>query len=125
MELKIQSKGRGELASKNPKEGWKDSNLEEVFLHANIARDVIRNTRDTDHPIEMFEEEAIKEQLKEGKIIYMPLIMFRAVVGDKTCPLCGATFEGLGALSRKDNATEICSDCGTNEAMEDMFAEKK
>jgi hypothetical protein len=26
-----------------------------------------------------------------------------------------------GALSRADNATEICSDCGTHEALQDFF----
>jgi ribosomal protein S27AE len=43
-----------------------------------------------------------------------------------TCPRCG---EGIpnnldrgrypGALSRTDNKTEICSECGTQEALED------
>jgi hypothetical protein len=27
-----------------------------------------------------------------------------------------------GAISRVDNKTEICSDCGTNEALEDYFS---
>jgi len=43
-----------------------------------------------------------------------------------SCPLCGgpipnALYEGqyLGALSRRDNKTEICSDCGVKEAIED------
>jgi hypothetical protein len=43
------------------------------------------------------------------------------------CPRCGgpvpnAEFAGqyCGALSRTDNKTEICSDCGTMEAMEDF-----
>jgi rubrerythrin len=33
------------------------------------------------------------------------------------CPICGKTYEGRGALSRKDNQTYICSACGTREAM--------
>ena len=36
----------------------------------------------------------------------------------KTCPICKKTYKGYGALSRKDNKTEICSTCGTNEALE-------
>lgn len=28
--------------------------------------------------------------------------------------------EGMGALSRKDNETVICSDCGTKEALAEM-----
>ena len=34
------------------------------------------------------------------------------------CPLCGQTYTGYPALSRKDNKTEICPDCGTLEALE-------
>lgn len=36
----------------------------------------------------------------------------------KTCKSCGKTYTGYGAISRKDNKTEICSDCGTKEALE-------
>ena len=44
-----------------------------------------------------------------------------------TCPRCSGPIPNAtdlggypGALSRTDNATEICSDCGTREAMEQM-----
>lgn len=33
------------------------------------------------------------------------------------CPQCGQKFKGFPARSRKDNVTEICSDCGTREAL--------
>lgn len=36
----------------------------------------------------------------------------------KKCPICGKPIKGFPAISRKDNKTEICSDCGTEEAME-------
>lgn len=36
----------------------------------------------------------------------------------KTCPNCGNQYEGYPALSRKDNKTEICADCGMREAIE-------
>lgn len=39
----------------------------------------------------------------------------------KKCPKCGRRFEGIGAISRRDNKTEICSDCGVVEAMADFF----
>jgi len=49
------------------------------------------------------------------------------VVTDR-CPRCGGDvpnteYKGQypGALSRTDNETEICSDCGTNEALENTF----
>ena len=34
------------------------------------------------------------------------------------CPRCGKPMNGFPALSRKDNKTEICSQCGHDEAME-------
>lgn len=36
----------------------------------------------------------------------------------KKCPLCGKEYAAPPALSRKDNKTEICPDCGTREALE-------
>lgn len=36
----------------------------------------------------------------------------------KTCPICKKTYTGVGAISRKDSKTEICSECGTKEALE-------
>ena len=38
----------------------------------------------------------------------------------KTCPRCKKTYTGYPAISRKDNKTEICSECGTAEALEDF-----
>lgn len=35
------------------------------------------------------------------------------------CPKCGHAYQGYPALSRKDNRTEICPDCGIREALED------
>ena len=40
----------------------------------------------------------------------------------KFCPRCDYELSGHPAISRRDNKTEICSDCGTSEAMCD-FAE--
>jgi hypothetical protein len=34
------------------------------------------------------------------------------------CPLCGDDIGPLPALSRRDNRTHICSDCGLAEALE-------
>lgn len=39
----------------------------------------------------------------------------------KKCPNCGRAYSGYSALSRKDNKTEICPDCGTVEAFEDLI----
>lgn len=35
----------------------------------------------------------------------------------KTCPLCGRLYTDVPALSRVDNETLICPDCGTREAL--------
>jgi len=41
------------------------------------------------------------------------------------CPKCKSNYlheeEARNALSRRDNETYICSDCGTAEALEDML----
>ena len=33
------------------------------------------------------------------------------------CPLCGRLYAGHPALSRTDNETPICPDCGTRQAL--------
>ena len=33
------------------------------------------------------------------------------------CPRCGKDYTGAPALSRVDNSTQICPDCGTREAL--------
>ena len=41
-------------------------------------------------------------------------------VTEFTCPRCGATCRERPALSREDNETLICPDCGTREALESL-----
>lgn len=40
--------------------------------------------------------------------------------GPAVCPRCGKTYYGHPALSRADNETPICPDCGTREALESI-----
>ena len=40
----------------------------------------------------------------------------------KKCPNCGRMYSGYPALSRKDNKTEICPDCGIAEALESLIS---
>ncbi len=42
----------------------------------------------------------------------------------KICARCGKAITGYPAISRKDNRTEICSRCGTLEALEDFIEHK-
>lgn len=38
----------------------------------------------------------------------------------RLCPLCGAQYGSVPALSRKYPNTQICPDCGTREALESI-----
>ena len=38
----------------------------------------------------------------------------------QVCPKCGKLFSERGAVSREDNKTLICPDCGTREALESI-----
>tara|TARA_Y100000296_G_scaffold78408_1_gene101064 strand:- start:19 stop:177 length:159 start_codon:yes stop_codon:yes gene_type:complete len=46
----------------------------------------------------------------------------------KRCPKCDVVFTGTDvlapAISRRDNETEICSNCGTAEALSDFILTK-
>ena len=39
----------------------------------------------------------------------------------KKCPICKKAIKGFPAISRKDNKTEICSECGQYEALVEFF----
>lgn len=41
----------------------------------------------------------------------------------KKCPRCGGVYSDYPALSRVDNKTDICSPCGTEEAIQDFTGE--
>ena len=41
----------------------------------------------------------------------------------RICPICGKEYSDHPAISRKDNKTEICSKCGTMEAVEEFINE--
>ena len=43
----------------------------------------------------------------------------------RVCPLCGKTYGEAPALSRTDNETLICPDCGTREALESIGVSKE
>ena len=43
----------------------------------------------------------------------------------RVCPVCGQGYYDAPALSRKDNKTLICPDCGTREALEEYEGASK
>ena len=40
----------------------------------------------------------------------------------RICPKCKRSYFGFPAISRRDNKSEICPDCGLHEAIADWFA---
>lgn len=42
----------------------------------------------------------------------------------RTCPICGNQYKGHSAVSRADNKTLICPDCGTREALASLGISK-
>ena len=45
------------------------------------------------------------------------------VIRMAVCPICGRTYHGVPALSRIDNETLICPDCGTRQAPQSIGVE--
>lgn len=43
-----------------------------------------------------------------------------AIARIRVCPLCGKSYSTPSALSRLDNETLICPDCGTREALQSI-----
>ena len=43
------------------------------------------------------------------------------IIRTAVCPLCGRTYHGAPALSREDNKTLICPDCGTRQALQFLY----
>ena len=41
------------------------------------------------------------------------------------CPICGSEYSAPPALSRADNKTPICPDCGTREALQAAGADEQ
>ncbi len=51
--------------------------------------------------------------------------MKATVYEERICPLCGNAYKEHPALSRKDNDTLICPDCGTREALAEIGVDTK
>lgn len=47
--------------------------------------------------------------MKEGNVLEL-----------RICPICGKLYSGVPALSRADNKTMICPDCGTRQALKSI-----
>ena len=66
--------------------------------------------------------ESVQESNDDTKSLSYKALKEEATIkeGLRNCPRCGNNIIGYPAVSRYDNTTEICSDCGTDEALENM-----
>jgi len=117
------------IEMKNHEEkNWRPTTLENFLQSVEITRDIIIESNNPDYPdLDNYSEDKALWAIRTGRTIDTPMLLFRLAEGT-VCPLCGAKFQEVaGALSRRDNKTRICSDCGMREALEDLknFQSKK
>ena len=64
------------------------------------------------------------EQMDRLAKVFLSDEITEKVISAKVCPRCNTTMNDTypGATSRRDNKTEICSSCGTEEALIDCGA---
>ncbi len=43
----------------------------------------------------------------------------------RVCPICGAEYSQVPAISRIDNSTPICPECGTRQALDSLGIKKE
>jgi len=117
------------LILKKSQEGkrWTKTTLNNFYEAVDITKDIIEEMKIEDRNSEEYTREFALGSLKSGRIIDTPCILFKLGKDEdtKTCPLCGSYYMGMGALSRRDNKTDICPQCGMNEAIEDMRKHKE
>lgn len=65
------------------------------------------------------------DPLKEPEPIEVKILITENSGKSNVCPLCEKELGEYPALSRKDNKTEICSNCGMLEALEDFHKANK
>ena len=100
---------------------WRPSTLENFLQSVEITRNIIIESNNPDYPdSDNYTEDKALWAIRTGGTVDTPMLLFRLAEGI-ICHICGAKFQDVaGALSRRDNQTRICSDCGMNEALEDM-----
>ncbi|GCD12906.1 hypothetical protein [Clostridium tagluense] len=101
---------------------WQETTLENFIESVKITRDIILEMNIKDRNADYYTEGFALDLLKNGNIIDTPVTLFKLGEDKDTnkCPICNKYYIGMGSLSRRDNKTDICSECGMREAMEDM-----
>lgn len=94
---------------------WKPVSLQVFLQSVSITMQLLQKMKNQNP--EEYEEERALWNLGVGRQINTPLAIFRLASGE-VCTVCQCRFiREIGALSRKDNETYICSDCGINEGL--------
>lgn len=101
---------------------WRETTLENFYKAVEITKNIIEEMKIEDRDSKEYEKKFALGSLKSGRIIDTPCILFKLGESEDTkkCPKCGCFYMGIGALSRRDNETGICPQCGTEEVLEDM-----
>ena len=63
---------------------------------------------------------SIEEIEKVATMLNDPILKIYPV-----CPICGEDYDGYPAISRKDNKSKICPNCGIGEAFMDFIKHQK
>lgn len=83
-------------------------------------REAVMTTSPGENAEELIWENFI-DKINRGRVAADMFCLYRKRTNDYKCPVCGASVpDGTEALSRRDNKTEICSDCGLREAFDDL-----
>ncbi len=69
--------------------------------------------------LEIIEEPGFKTIFKTSRELTKDELNFYDI--NRWCPQCHKTYLLYPAISREDNATNICPECGKNEALEVFF----
>lgn len=93
------------------------SKLQDIFSRLRRINEQIR----PDEYHLYYEDEVMINNLSLGKVIEDMYFAYRIKTEYPKCPLCGSSiFPHTAALSRRDNKTYICRDCGQGEAAQDF-----
>ena len=76
------------------------------IINARYEKDALRLCEEADTAVREYLQDIIEETYYG-----------RDAAQKRRCPECGGIYTGTPALSRKDNKTVICPDCGTKEAV--------
>ena len=94
------------------------------FMTMDFLKDMLERERDAvlktelETDAEELKWEFFSKQLEEGKVVADMFCLYRVKNDLPKCPKCGASLRRTqGTLSRSDNKTMICSDCGESEIL--------